>query len=107
MPDDLDQGHGNAAAPVDRRVAPRPETSEFVELLKSRDRGKLKVYVGSAAGVGKTVRMLQEAHDLRRRGTTSMSLICDAVSARPWVSTNPTTTSIPRRQIAYRGVTLE
>ena len=31
-----------------------------------------------------------------RRGTTSRSPICSAVRARPWVSTNPTTTSVPR-----------
>ena len=39
----------------------------FADLLQSRERGKLKIYIGSAAGVGKTYRMLQEAHDLRRR----------------------------------------
>jgi len=36
--------------------------------MRQRERGKLKVYIGSAAGTGKTYRMLQEAHDLRRRG---------------------------------------
>src|SRR5437588_11504315 len=30
------------------------------------------------------------------RGTTSSSRICSAVRARPWVSTKPTTTSVPR-----------
>ena len=33
---------------------------------------------------------------IARRGTTSRSPICAAVFGRPWVSTNPTTTSVPR-----------
>ena len=44
----------------------RPE--DFLELVERGRRGRLKLYVGFAAGVGKTYRMLQEAHDLRRRG---------------------------------------
>jgi two-component system sensor histidine kinase KdpD len=32
-------------------------------------RGKLKVYLGYAAGVGKTYRMLDEAQALRQKGT--------------------------------------
>jgi two-component system sensor histidine kinase KdpD len=38
----------------------------FIELLKQSRRGKLKVYIGMSAGVGKTYRMLQEAHALLR-----------------------------------------
>ena len=30
--------------------------------------GKLKIYIGMSAGVGKTYRMLQEAHNLLRNG---------------------------------------
>ena len=44
----------------------RPE--EFLELVERAKRGRLKVYIGSAAGVGKTYRMLEEAHALQKRG---------------------------------------
>ena len=107
MPDDLDKGNGHAAAPVEGHQTPRPETAEFVELLKSRERGKLKVYIGSAAGVGKTYRMLQEAHDLRRRG---MDVVVGFVETHGRADTAAQIGNlevIPRRQIAYRGVTLE
>jgi two-component system sensor histidine kinase KdpD len=107
MPHDLDQGHGNAAAPVTTRQTPRAETSEFVELLKSRDRGKLKVYVGSAAGVGKTVRMLQEAHDLRRRGIDVVVGFVETHGRAETAAQIRDMEVVPRRQIAYRGVTLE
>ena len=45
-----------------------PGDGSFADLIQSRKRGRLKLYIGSAAGTGKTYRMLTEAHDLRRRG---------------------------------------
>jgi two-component system sensor histidine kinase KdpD len=36
--------------------------SNFIQLVKQSRRGKLKIYIGMSAGVGKTYRMLQEAH---------------------------------------------
>lgn len=41
---------------------------EFAELLTRKRQGSLKVYLGYAAGVGKTFAMLQEAHRLRQEG---------------------------------------
>jgi two-component system sensor histidine kinase KdpD len=107
MPDDLDQGSRHATATVATGETPRPETSEFVELLKSRERGKLKVYIGSAAGVGKTYRMLQEAHDLRRRGIDVVVGFVETHGRAETASQIADMEVIPRRQIAYRGVTLE
>lgn len=107
MPDDLDQGYGNAAAPIVREQTPRPETSEFVELLKSRERGKLKVYIGSAAGVGKTYRMLQEAHDLHSRGIDVVVGFVETHARAETAAQVRDLEVVPRRQIAYRGVTLE
>ena len=41
------------------------ETPEhFLELIRRSKRGKFKIYIGMSAGVGKTYRMLQEAHML-------------------------------------------
>lgn len=42
--------------------------SGFEELLERRKKGSLKIYLGYAAGVGKTYGMLQEAHRLKARG---------------------------------------
>ena len=38
----------------------------FLELIRRSRRGKFKIYIGMSAGVGKTFRMLQEAHELMR-----------------------------------------
>src|SRR5262245_17830819 len=63
-------GGGEVKPFPERRSDPSrtPGASDFLALVRLRDRGKLKVYIGSAAGTGKTFRMLTEAHDLRRRG---------------------------------------
>jgi two-component system sensor histidine kinase KdpD len=44
------------------------QVNEFLDLVKSNRRGKLKIYIGMSAGVGKTYRMLQEAHSLLKNG---------------------------------------
>ena len=36
----------------------------FLDLIKKSRRGKFKIYIGMIAGVGKSYRMLQEAHEL-------------------------------------------
>src|SRR5271170_4870979 len=57
------------------QLRPRPE--DFLTLLERGKRGRLKLYIGFAAGVGKTYRMLEEAHDLLARG-----IDVDAILAR-------------------------
>ena len=39
----------------------------FLDLIQKSRKGKFKVYIGMSAGVGKTYRMLQEAHTLLRK----------------------------------------
>lgn len=83
------------------------DTTGFFEILRRRERGKLKVYVGSAAGTGKTYRMLQEAHDLRRRG---IDIVVGFVETHARAETEAQLRDlevIPRRRIAYRSVQLE
>ena len=47
----------------------------FLDLIKKSHRGKFKIYIGMIAGVGKSYRMLQEAHELLRMGWTYKSAI--------------------------------
>lgn len=81
--------------------------SDFLQLVRQRTRGKLKVYIGSAAGVGKTYRMLSEAHDLRRRG---VDVVVGFVETHSRVETEAQVGDIeviPRRRVEYRGARLE
>ncbi len=47
---------------------PRPSPEQFLNLIRRQERGRLKVYLGSSAGVGKTYAMLREGHRLKRQG---------------------------------------
>jgi two-component system sensor histidine kinase KdpD len=87
----------------------RPSTAEtaFADLLQTRERGKLKLYIGSAAGTGKTYRMLNEAHLLRQRG---VDLVVGFVETHGRAETEAQIKDlevVPRRKVTYRGVTLE
>ena len=48
----------------------RPPPEHFLTLIRQQQRGRLKVYLGFAAGVGKTYEMLQEAHRLSAKAWT-------------------------------------
>lgn len=82
-------------------------TSEFLALLKRRERGRLKVYIGSSAGTGKTYRMLQEAHALRKRGVDIVVGFVETHGREETAALIGDLEVVPRQQIAYRGVTLE
>ncbi|HTI63779.1 MAG TPA: universal stress protein [Gemmatimonadaceae bacterium] len=96
-------------APADRRIDPArvPGTSDFLALVRQRERGKLKIYIGSAAGTGKTYRMLQEAHDLRRRGVDVVVGFVETHSRAETEEQIGDLEVVPRKKIEYRGVTLE
>lgn len=84
-----------------------PAAPSFLELVQRRERGKLKLYIGMAAGVGKTYRMLQEAHDLRRR---NVDVVVGFVETHGRADTDAQLGDLevaPRARIAYRGVVLE
>jgi two-component system, OmpR family, sensor histidine kinase KdpD len=87
--------------------APQKRPEDFLELVERARRGRLKLYVGFAAGVGKTYRMLQEAHDLRRRG---VDVVVGYVEPHGRAETRMLVGGlevIPRRRTDYRGVGVE
>lgn len=95
---------------VERRQTPRTPatgTAEFLTLVQQRERGKLKVYIGSAAGTGKTYRMLNEAHDLRRRGVDIVVGFIETHNRADTADQIGDLEIVPRMKIEYRGVTLE
>ena len=44
------------------------EADKWLAKIQQDKKGKLKIYIGMSAGVGKSYRMLQEAHTLLRNG---------------------------------------
>lgn len=84
---------------------PRPE--DFLELVERGKRGRLKLYIGFAAGVGKTYRMLEEAHALRRRGVDIVVGFVETHGRAETVALLDGLELVPMRRIEYRGVEVE
>ncbi len=85
----------------------RPSRSDdFLELVRRSRQGRLKVFLGPAAGVGKTYRMLQEAHDLVRRGVDVVIGVVETHGRPDTAALLDGLEAVPLRQIEYRGVQL-
>jgi two-component system, OmpR family, sensor histidine kinase KdpD len=83
----------------------RPE--DFLELVERAKRGRLKVYIGPAAGVGKTYRMLEEAHALQRRGVDVVLGFVETHGREETEALIAGLEAVPRRRIEYRGLAVE
>jgi len=79
----------------------------FLDLIRESRRGKFKVYIGMSAGVGKSYRMLQEAHALLRSG---IDVKIGFIETHNRVETHALVAGlpiIPRRKLFYKGRELE
>jgi two-component system, OmpR family, sensor histidine kinase KdpD len=79
----------------------------FLDLVKKSRRGKFKVYIGMSAGVGKTYRMLQEAHTLLKNG---IDIKIGYVETHKRAETEALVEGIPmipQRKLFYKGKELE
>ena len=70
-------------------------------------RGRLKVFLGYAAGVGKTFRMLEEAQELRRQGGDVVIGYFEPHGRADTIAEAAELEAVPRRKIEYRGVMFE
>src|SRR5262249_30743942 len=87
--------------------AARPAPEHFLTLIRQQQRGRLKVYLGFAAGVGKTYEMLQEAQRLKRQGVDVVIGVVETHGRAETAAQIGDLEQVPRRRIEYRGVVLE
>lgn len=80
---------------------------KFLDLVKRSRRGKFKVYIGMSAGVGKTYRMLQEAHALLKNGIDIHIGYIETHNREETHALLAGVPVIPRRKIFYKGKELE
>jgi two-component system sensor histidine kinase KdpD len=69
--------------------------------------GKLKIYLGYAAGVGKTYRMLDEAQTLRARGVDVVIGYFEPHGRQETIAKTEALETVPRRIVAYGGTQFE
>ncbi|MCG3132945.1 MAG: Sensor protein KdpD [Planctomycetes bacterium] len=85
----------------------RPRSEDFLELVQRAKRGRLKLYIGFAAGVGKTYRMLEEAHALRKRGVDVVLAFIETHGRTETQALVAGLEVVPRRRVVYRDVAVE
>ena len=84
-----------------------PDAEKFLELIKRSRNGKFKIYIGLSAGVGKTFRMLLEAHELLKN---KIDILVGYIETHGREETRILLEGlpvIPRKIIFYKGKELE
>jgi two-component system, OmpR family, sensor histidine kinase KdpD len=79
----------------------------FLRLIRRAQRGKLKVYLGYGAGVGKTWQMLQEGHRLQKEGIDVVVGLVETHGRAETAQLIEGLEVVPRRRVQYRGITIE
>ena len=79
----------------------------FLRLIRRAQRGKLKVYLGYGAGVGKTWQMLKEGHRLLKEGVDVVVGLVETHGRAETAELVEGLEVVPRRQVQYRGITIE
>lgn len=79
----------------------------FLDLIQKSRKGKFKVYIGMSAGVGKTYRMLQEAHTLLRNGIDVKVGFVETHRRKETHELLEGLPVVPQRSIFYKGKYLE
>ena len=80
---------------------------QFLELNRKSTTGKLKIYLGMSAGVGKSYRMLQEAHALLQNGINVKIGYIETHGRKETEALTEGLPIIPRREVFYKGKRLE
>src|SRR5260370_8812800 len=70
-------------------------------------RGKFKIFLGYAAGVGKTYQMLDEGQELRRKGLDVVIGYFEPHGRKDTIARTEGLEFIPRREIVYRGTAFQ
>ena len=83
------------------------KANTFLHMIRRSQRGRLKVYLGYCAGVGKTYQMLQEGHRLKKEGVDVVVGLVETHGREETAELIDGLELVPRIHQEYRGVTLE
>src|SRR5260221_9294012 len=85
----------------------RPSPEALLEAVAREGRGKLKIFLGAARGVGKTYEMLEAAQAKRREGADVAVGIVETHGRRETEALIAGLELVPRRRVDYKGRALE
>jgi len=79
----------------------------FLRMIRRAQRGRLKLYLGYCAGVGKTYQMLQEGHRLEGEGIDVVIGLLETHGRSDIAKLAKGLEVVPRRRQEYRGIAVE
>ena len=85
----------------------RLKPEDFLRLIEKSRLGKLKIYLGHAAGVGKTCAMLEEAHRLKKAGVDVVIGWIESHGRKETEELIGDLEVIPRKKVPHAGSTVE
>src|SRR3981081_1220479 len=89
----------------------RPSADEMLDRVRRQAgagaRGRHRVYLGIAPGVGKTYTALEELHRRKERGTDVVIGFLETHGRPKTLEIAGALEMVPRKKIAYKGVTVE
>ncbi len=86
-----------------KRLAPE----SLLKIVEESERAKLRIYIGAAAGVGKTYQMLEDAHELKKQGVDVVVGIVETHGRFDTKEKLEGLEVIPPRKLEYRGRVFE
>jgi two-component system sensor histidine kinase KdpD len=84
----------------------RSAAESLLARAKEEGRARLRLYIGAAPGVGKTYRMLEDAHELKRQGLDVVIGFVEPHGRAETIALIGDLEQVPMRRIEYRGVSL-
>jgi two-component system sensor histidine kinase KdpD len=81
----------------------RPSPESLLKMIQENARAKLRVYIGAAAGVGKTYQMLEDAHQLQKQGVDVVIGLVETHGRIETIEQIKDLEIIPPKKIEYRG----
>ena len=88
-------------------IEARPDPQALLDAAVAETRGKLKIFLGAAPGVGKTFAMLSSARQLIRDGGSVLVGVVETHGRADTLAVLEGLEILPRRKIEYRGRILE
>jgi len=86
---------------------PEDKADAFLQMIRRSRRGRLKVFLGYSAGVGKTYQMLQEGHRLKGEGIDVVIGLLETHGRADIARLAEGLEVVPRRVQEYHGIAIE
>jgi two-component system sensor histidine kinase KdpD len=86
---------------------PDDRAQTFLQMIRRAERGRLKVYLGYGPGVGKTYRMLLEAHRLKGEGIDVVVGLVETHGRPETAKLIEGLEVVPRRRVEYHQIIIE